>query len=297
LLAIGVVLLVERIGGNLALGSWRWVYAIGALPFFILLPVALATPESPLWMERARTGKSRADIRDLFRGANAGGLARAFGFIFFIQYVYWAVFTWTPTFLVVVKHYTFVHSLGFTVAQQLGSLIGFIGFAWLVDRLGRRPAFGIYLVIGALAVAAFVTVSGIVPLLVSSFFTGVGVTGLFAGMGPFSAEMVPETSARGFAMGFAYNGGRIGGLMAPYIVGALATSAAGFEAGMLTTIIAFALAGGVILISPETKGRRLACAPGLWSAGSQQGGPRSRRGSRGSTSSLPTRASASSPRG
>lgn len=258
LLAIGVVLAVTKIGGDLASGPWRWIYAMGALPFFILLPVALKTPESPLWLGRVRTGKARGNIADLFSGANFAGLARAFGFIFFIQYVYWAVFTWTPTFLVTVKHFGFVHSLTFTLAQQIGSLVGFIAFAALVDRIGRRPTFAIYLVIGAVAVAAFVTAGQQGTLLIASFFTGVGITGLFAGMGPFAAELVPDTSARGFAMGLAYNGGRVGGLLAPYIVGLLATSAAGFEAGMLTTIVAFALAGLVILISPETKGRVLA---------------------------------------
>jgi hypothetical protein len=58
-------------------------------------------------------------------------------------------------------------------------------------------------------------------------------------------------------MGVAYNGGRIGGMIAPYLIGALATSASGFRMGMLTTLVAFLLAWGVVLISPETRGRQL----------------------------------------
>lgn len=258
MLALGVVLAVTKIGGDLAAGSWRWVYGLGALPIIILFPIALKTPESPVWLERSREGTPRGVLRDLFQKRTRGGLAKAFGFIFFVQYVYWAVFTWTPTFLVSVKHFDFVRSLGFALSQQLGSFVGFIGFALLVDRIGRRPTFTIYLAVGAAAVAGFVTINQPAALLVASFFTGVGVTGLFAGMGPFAAELVPNTSARGFAMGLAYNGGRIGGLLAPYVVGALATSAEGFQAGMLTTIVAFFLAWGVILISPETKGTELA---------------------------------------
>lgn len=257
LLALGVVYAVTTVSGPLEGGAWRWVYGLGVLPILILFPVALATPESPVWLSRTRTGGEKVDVTDLLHGENARGLVRAFAFIFFIQYVYWAVFTWTPTFLVAVKHFTFVKSLGFTFSQQIGSLVGFIGFAALVDRVGRRPTFSLYLLIGALAVAAFVTVSDPTLLLVASFFTGVGVTGLFAGMGPFAAELVPTTSARGFAMGIAYNGGRIGGLLAPFIVGALATSAEGFQVGMLTTIVAFVLAWVVVLLSPETRGARI----------------------------------------
>ena len=58
-------------------------------------------------------------------------------------------------------------------------------------------------------------------------------------------------------MGLAYNGGRIGGMIAPYLIGALATSASGFKTGMLTTVVAFVLAWLVVLISPETKGQRI----------------------------------------
>jgi MFS family permease len=258
LLAIGVVLAISQIAGDLETGSWRWVYAVGALPIVILFPIALVTPESPVWLARTREAGKKVDVTDLMRRENFSGLLRAFGFIFFVQYVYWAVFTWTPTFLVTVKHLDFVRSLGFTLSQQIGSLVGFVGFAMIVDRIGRRPTFAIYLLIGAIAVWSFVTIDDPTGLLIASFFTGVGVTGLFAGMGPFAAELVPNTSARGFAMGIAYNGGRIGGLLAPYLVGALATSAEGFQTGMLTTVVAFALALVVVLVSPETRGAKLA---------------------------------------
>ena len=53
----------------------------------------------------------------------------AFAFIFFVQYIYWGIFTWTPTFLISVKHLEFVHGLNFVLIQQAGSLCGFLGFA------------------------------------------------------------------------------------------------------------------------------------------------------------------------
>jgi hypothetical protein len=40
-------------------------------------------------------------------------------------------------------------------------------------------------------------------------------------------------------MGIAYNGGRLGGLIAPVLIGALATSERGFVIGMATTLVAF----------------------------------------------------------
>ncbi len=200
----------------------------------------------------------RAGLRALLAGGNARGLVLAFGFIFFCQYIYWGVFTWTPTFLISVKHLNFLHSLSFVLSQQIGSLCGFLVFAALVDRIGRRPSFLIYLLIGAVSVASFVVASAPATLYVAIFWTGFGITGLFAGMGPFTAELLPDTGARGLAMGLAYNGGRLGGILAPYLIGALATSAGGFQAGMATNIAAFVIAAGVILASPETRGTQLA---------------------------------------
>lgn len=255
LLAIGIAALATVLAGDLASGAWRWVYAVGLLPAVLLCPLARRTPDSEIWARRPRT--TRGDIRDLLRGRNARGLTTAFSFIFFVQYTYWAVFTWTPDFLVSVKHLRFMHSLAFTLLQQAGALCGFLGFAFLVDRAGRRPTLSLYLLISAAAVAVFVIGERPIPLGIASLLTGFGVTGLFAGMGSFTAELVPDTTARGFAMGLAYNGGRTGGLLATCLVGALAATTAGFKLGLLTTLAALALALAVVAVAPETKGEAL----------------------------------------
>ena len=49
MLAIGVTALVTSLMGGLNNGGWRVIYGLGCLPALILLPVALHTPESPVW--------------------------------------------------------------------------------------------------------------------------------------------------------------------------------------------------------------------------------------------------------
>lgn len=250
-LAIGAAAAVASAMGGLNGGGWRVLYALGVLPAIVLLFVARRTPESPLWQQRTR---NTGGLRAVFAGGQARGMFLALGFVFCCQYIYWGVFTWTPTFLISVKHLNFLHSLSFVMTQQIGSLLGFIVFAALVDRIGRRPTFLIYLLIGAISVATFVLGSAASVLYVAIFWTGFGITGLFAGMGPFTAEMVPGSRSRALSMGIAYNGGRLGGILAPYLIGALATSATGFQLGMGTNIAAFALAALVVLVAPETRG-------------------------------------------
>jgi MFS family permease len=257
MLAIGAAAIVDRALGGMDGIGWRVMYIVGVLPIVVVAFIARKTPESPLWRQRARSQLSQGSLRDALSGANVRGLLRALGFVFCCQYIYWGVFTWTPTFLIAVKHLNFLHSLGFVMSQQVGSLCGFLVFAAIVDRIGRRPSFLIYLLIGAISVGIFVVAEGQVVLYVAIFWTGFGITGLFAGMGPFTAELVPNSGSRGLSMGIAYNAGRLGGILAPYLIGTLATSADGFQLGMGTNLVAFVLAAIVIKLSPETKGIQL----------------------------------------
>lgn len=253
MLAIAAVAAVTALGGPLEQGGWRIVYLLGFLPVLVIIPLAWRTPEPDLWRDRAR--QAPAAVADRVQGGSyASRLARAFGFIFCAQYVYWGVFTWTPTFLVGAKHFTFVRSLNFTLSQQFGSLLGFLVFASVVDRLGRRPAFLAYLLIGAASTGWLVYETSVLGLLVATFLTGFGITGIFAGLGPLTAELAPQGSGRAFFMGLAYNGGRLGGIIAPFLIGSLATSDANFMLGMATAIPAFVCAALIILLIPETKG-------------------------------------------
>lgn len=257
ILAITISGIVSGVNDGLAGHGWRVLFLIGALPFFILFFVARKTPESPIWLERKKA-KAQAKTVSVDAKLNVRGLLTAFTFIFFLQYLYWGVFTWTPTFLITVKHLDFVHSLKFVLALQFGAISGFLLFSAFVDRLGRRPMFMAYLLVGAAAVFGYILSSNALVLMVAIFFTGFSVNGIFAGAGPFLAEIIGNTASRGFLMGLAYNGGRLGGFIAPLVIGTLASTASGFVLGLSTTIVAFIAAAIVVYFAPETRGKTLA---------------------------------------
>jgi len=258
ILAITIAGIVSTSYGGLAGNGWRLLFLIGATPFFILFFVARKTPESAIWLERRASNKQVTTTGATPSGrTNVRGLVLAFAFIFFLQYLYWGVFTWTPTFLLAVKHLDFVHSLKFVFALQFGAIAGFLLFSALVDQLGRRPMFLAYLLVGAIAVGVYIISTNPLALMAAIFLTGFGVNGIFAGAGPFLAEIIGNTASRGLLMGLAYNGGRLGGFIAPLVIGALATTAGGFTLGLATTIVAFVAAAIVVLLAPETRGKAL----------------------------------------
>lgn len=260
MLAIGAAAVITNIYGSMNDGAWRWMYIIGGLPIFLLIYVVRYTPESEIWKKKKleaqlmKKTNPRAGTTDLFQKGNLKRLLMAFGFIFFLQYIWWAVFTWTPAFLVSTKNMVFLRSLSFTLIQQVGCLAGFLVMAAFVDKFGRKPMFISYLIIGGLSVVLLTYSIDQHLLMLACFATGFGITGIFGGLGPWVSEMLPNTDSRGLALGLAYNGGRIGGFIAPYVVGVFATSAGGFQMGMMTSVLAFVLAFLVIIASPETKG-------------------------------------------
>jgi len=256
ILAIGLTALVTAMTGKLENGGWRYLFMIGALPVFIMMVIAYITPESPVWLARQRERINRPTQTARSGKTNLKGLLLAFTFIFFIQYLFWGVFTWTPTYLREVKHLDFLHSLKFVLALQTGAIAGFLVFSLLADKWGRRPMFLIYLFIGAVAVGLYLATTQPLILMAAIFMAGFGVNGIFAGSGPFLAEMIGDTQSRGFLMGLAYNGGRLGGFIAPLLIGYVA-SIGGFTAGLATTVVAFIAAMVVVWMAPETKGIKL----------------------------------------
>jgi MFS family permease len=256
ILAIGLTALVTAMTGKLENGGWRYLFMIGALPVFIMMVIAYITPESPVWLARQRERINRPTQTARSGKTNLKGLLLAFTFIFFIQYLFWGVFTWTPTYLREVKHLDFLHSLKFVLALQAGAIAGFLVFSLLADKWGRRPMFLIYLFIGAVAVGLYLATTQPLILMAAIFMAGFGVNGIFAGSGPFLAEMIGDTQSRGFLMGLAYNGGRLGGFIAPLLIGYVA-SIGGFTAGLATTVVAFIAAMVVVWMAPETKGIKL----------------------------------------
>lgn len=257
LLAVGVALLLTSHYGSLNGGVWKMLYAIGAVPILFAIYVRFFVPESPMWQRPDRTAAAPRRRRAVLGPQTRRPFVIALVFVFCVQYVYYAVFTFAPTFLLKVRGMTLTHTLTFTLVQQCGSLVGFVLFGALVDRLGRRPVFSGYLLLGAVATALFITQTETGLLLTVTFVTGMCIAGIYAGLGPWTAEMMRTSSSRAFAMGLIYNGGRIGGALAPFIVGSLATSTQGFAIGMATTLVAFAISFAAIGLSKETKGTEL----------------------------------------
>jgi MFS family permease len=168
---------------------------------------------------------------------------------------YWTCYTWLPSFLRDM-HQAVGRSLTWMLTAQVGQLLGMLSFGVVSDRLGRRPAFAIYSVLTACALAplafAWETLSAR-PLLFwgTMFALGVG-SGCTAGFGALLAELFPS-EVRGVAMGATYNLARAAQLLAPVVVQA-AVARAGLAGGLSVPLVLALATASWVWVLPETRG-------------------------------------------
>jgi MFS family permease len=144
-----------------------------------------------------------------------------------------------------------------TMMLNAGSLVGYLSFGPIADRLGRRAAFAL-MCVGSLVMLpatfltprAYATVISLLPLL--GFFNN----GIFSGFAIYLPELFP-TQLRATGAGFCFNIGRVLASAGPLLTGFLVSVLGGF--GRAASAIALIYVGGLLILpfAPETKGRPL----------------------------------------
>lgn len=244
-------LVLERFG-------WRVLFALGALPAIAAFVIRRTVEEPPLWRETQREPSRWSEIfspqyrkRTLLATLVASSVLVA----------YWGVTSWLPAFLASPVEQggaglTVTKSAAWLIVLQVGAFLGYISFGWIADKIGRRPAFTLFM-IGATAVVplfAFGARSAITLLTIGPL-VGYFAHGYFSLFGAMLAELFP-TRIRASAQGFCYNFGRLVSAGAPYAIGAAATKH-GLGFSIAADAVFFALGAFLIWLLPETKGTEL----------------------------------------
>jgi len=282
--ALGIVQAMSALGNvlagviNLTVGSnpdlgWRWVFAVGVVPAFLLFAIFVFLREPDVWIEnrkRIRMGlekRSQVPIFDLFRDKIllrntlvGAGLATV-GVIGF-----WGISTWSSELMRnVVLNPTGDPSLvkiaeqqmSFVVmAQNLGGFFGVLAFSWFAQRSGRRLSFTLSLLASAIVVpAAFMLTNSFVTGLFMFGIMGFVLLSMFGGYAIYFPELFP-TRLRSTGTGFCYNVARFVAAAAPFIFGHL-SGMVGLRYAALLVSSVFLIGLLIIPFAPETKGKAL----------------------------------------
>jgi MFS transporter, putative metabolite:H+ symporter len=264
--------------------GWKIAFFIGFLPAFYAFYLRRKIPESPRYLETAgRYEEARAAVRwiereagqenvdlevssekaaskvrfaDLWRGKFVKRTLMLWILWFAMVYSYYGIFTWLPSLLVSSGHEV-VQSFRYVLIITLAQIPGYFTAAFLVDRIGRKATLVPFLTGCAVAAYLFgraVTGSEIILYGCLISFFNLGAWGVVY---TYTPELYP-TGMRGTGAGTAAAVGRIGGIVAPLIVGKILAANLGQQvvfAQFAFVVIAGAIA--VMLLGEETKGKSL----------------------------------------
>jgi len=187
---------------------------------------------------------------------------------FAMAFSYYGMFVWLPT-LLVGRGFREAQSFHFTLYITLAQIPGYFAAAWLVEKAGRRATLVSFMILCAAASWFFGGARSPRDLILWGCLVSFFNLGAWGVTYSYTPELYP-TRLRGTGTGSAAAFGRIGGILAPIVVGRLvaaggpggagaSSSGAGGFAAVFTLFAAVLLAGAaaVALLGEETRGRTL----------------------------------------
>lgn len=243
--SVGYVVATVLAGAIIPTYGWRPLFATALVPVLLALFIRRVVPEPPGW-QQAVSERATTEGSNQWQAVFATPQRRQIFLLWmltscFLQFGYYGVNNWLPTYLVNELKFNFTSMTGYLVGTYTAMVVGKIIAGYLADVLGRRWMY----VIGCLATAVFLPViiwfqtpgNIIVLLTVFGFLYGVpyGVNATYM------TESF-ETHIRGTAVGGAYNLGRIGAALAPWLIGVVATQYS-IGLGIMMMGVAYLLTG------------------------------------------------------
>ena len=270
--------------------GWKMAFLIGSLPALYVFIIRLHMPESVRYLiAKKRISEAKAIILDLEKRlhvdsqpfdnellpAEAGtaeneqagpGALWSGKYIrrtimlwlawFGIVYSYYGIFMWLPS-IVFQQGFAVVKTFEYVLIMTLAQLPGYYCAAWLVDVIGRKYTLSIFLLMSGVASYFFGNAGSSETLLLwgatMSFFN-LGAWGVIY---TYTPELYP-TSMRALGSGWAAGFGRIGGMIAPALVGIMIGNQLGIDKVFMMFAAVFIVVSVVVLgMGVETRQKQL----------------------------------------
>ncbi|WP_432774915.1 MFS transporter [Brevibacillus gelatini] len=192
--------------------GWRVAVIIGALPIGYAWYARRAIPESPQFHKRTE----QVPLQKLLTSHKRETVA-LWAVWFAIAFSYYGMFLWMPSVLVD-KGFTMIKSFQYVLVMTLAQLPGYFAAAYLVENWGRKKTLASFLFMTAVMAFAFGQSSQTTELLVTGALLSFFNLGAWGALYAYTPENYP-TPLRATGSGFASGIGRIGSIIAPYLVG------------------------------------------------------------------------------
>lgn len=260
----------------LPVGGWRLMFAVGALPVVIALPlVYLMLPESIRYlvhtgrraeaertaarfgvpataldeMAQSRPVSRSAPVSLLFSGRYLPATLLFAAASFCGLLLIFAMNTGLPA-IMQKAGYNTGSSLQFLLAFSFGGIVGVLGASLLADRFGPKIVTATGLVAAAVAITVLSRPLDVGVLLVAVAVAGLGTSGTTILINGYVVTYYPHLS-RASALSWVMTTGRLGSVAAPVLIGAILGSGLGFEFSFYVVAAVAALAAVLIVAVPR----------------------------------------------
>ena len=268
--------------------GWQSIFLVGSIPPLLVAFLMPMLPESPRWLlrrdriEEADKALSKIETEIGVNGRAAppaiaasapvgsGELTELFSSRYLtrtilvwtiwitIGFISWPLTIWLPTIYRNVFKVSLEQSLNFSLINSVIILIATLSCALLIDRTGRKAWFtGAFILAGiALLVLGFMGAPTVESVFILTGLTLFGITSLNLAIYVYTPELYP-TRLRALGTGVALAWARVGGMLAPPLIGWGMSHNALPGVFSILGILALIAAAVVALLAVETRRRIL----------------------------------------
>lgn len=237
--------------------GWRWAFAVGVLPALFVAWTRKGLKEPAIWQALKDNNQNKVSVGKLFKNTRTTFTTIGLTIACSVQnFGFYGLMVWMPTMIANELKLPFKNTTYWTVSTTIGMVLGIVVFGWLCDKLGRRPAYILFLLVSAISIWFYFHQTNIVVLIIFGSAIGFFVNGMIGGYGALLAEHYP-TDARSSAENIIFNVGRGIAGAAQLLIGFLADNySISYALSLLSGAYLLSALSFVFLI-PETKGKAL----------------------------------------
>lgn len=200
--------------------GWKMLYVIGVLPVLMVLVIRRGLEEPEDFQKTRATGKT-TKLSHLFETKYLAWQTIGLSIMVTVQIAgYFGLMNWLPSIMQVQLGLSVSGSSLWMVSTIVGMSLGMLTFGIIMDKLGPRTAFTIFLLCSSLSVFLLVMAHSQWSLVAAAVVVGYFINGMYGGYGAIISSLYP-TEIRATANNFIMNLGRAVGGFSSIVIGFL----------------------------------------------------------------------------
>ncbi len=190
--------------------GWRFLFLFGLVPVVLTVFIQKHLKESDSF--KAVKTENKGKISDLFKTRQLTHQTLVLMWMAIVQIAgYFGLMNWLPTIMQKKLNLTVAGSSSWMIATIIGMSLGMLTFGQILDKLGPKVAFGLFLIASSLAVYVLTIPTTLASLTLVGAVVGYFSNGMFTGYGAVVSRLYPP-EVRATANNVIMNTGRcIGG--------------------------------------------------------------------------------------